>query len=325
MLCRRVVTALRPLRAVSARALLCSTPVLSRHRLPLRSLASSHKNGPENYGGPHVGYRNTLQAAILDWSGTCADNYVIAPAAAFVEVFEKHKVPITMAEARGPMGLRKDLHIKALTEMPAIRDRWTRTHGKAPTQANVDAMFADFVPMQLKCLPLYTGLIPGTVEAVNTLRRDHGLLIGNTTGFQRVMVDVLLAAAKKQGYVPDVSVAGDEVHQPRPWPNMLWRNLQLLNVKPVHAVVKVDDTVGGVQEGLNAGTWAVGLYETSNYMDIDSLEHRAAMSPAEFARRAAISKKILEATGAHYVIPDIRSLPSVVVDINRRLMAGDRP
>ena len=57
-------------------------------------------------------YRGALKAAILDWSGTTADKYVLAPAVVFYDVFAKHKVPITMAEARGPMGLRKDLHIK---------------------------------------------------------------------------------------------------------------------------------------------------------------------------------------------------------------------
>ena len=35
--------------------------------------------------------------------------------------------------------------------------------------------------------------------------------IGSTTGFMKSMVDILLEDAKKQGYVPDASVAGDEV------------------------------------------------------------------------------------------------------------------
>lgn len=45
-----------------------------------------------------------------------------------------------------------------------------------------------------------------------------------------------------------------------------------LNVWPIQSVVKVDDTVSGVGEGLNAGCWSVGLYGYSNYTDIDSLE-----------------------------------------------------
>ncbi len=57
-------------------------------------------------------YRGPLKAVILDWSGTTADKYVLAPAVVFYDVFKKYNVPISMAEARGPMGLRKDLHIK---------------------------------------------------------------------------------------------------------------------------------------------------------------------------------------------------------------------
>ena len=37
-------------------------------------------------------YTGPLRACILDWSGTTADKYVIAPAVVFKEVFEKHGV-----------------------------------------------------------------------------------------------------------------------------------------------------------------------------------------------------------------------------------------
>ena len=39
-------------------------------------------------------YVGQVKAAILDWSGTTADKYVLAPAVVFVDVFEKHKVLI---------------------------------------------------------------------------------------------------------------------------------------------------------------------------------------------------------------------------------------
>jgi len=221
--------------------------------------------------------------------------------------------------------LHKDLHIKAITEMPAVRERWAKKHGKNPNQSDVDAMFKAFVPMQLKCLPNYTDLIPGTAEAVNTLRNKFNLKIGNTTGFQRVMVDVLLAAAKKQGYVPDVSVAGDEASKPRPYPFMVFENMMRLGISPVHSIVKVDDTVGGVGEGLNAGCWAVGVSDWSNYMNINTMDEFRNMPKDELARRAAKSREILVKTGAHYVIPDITHLPKVVEEINQRLARGERP
>ena len=152
-------------------------------------------------------YRGKVKAVILDWSGTTADAYVLAPAVVFVDVFKKHGVDISMPEARGPMGLRKDLHIKALTEVPEIRERWKAVHGKYPEQDDVDRMFADFVPMQLECLRQYTGLLPGVAETTQRLQKDYGIKIGSSTGFVRSMVDILEEDAAKQGYRPDASVA----------------------------------------------------------------------------------------------------------------------
>ena len=271
-------------------------------------------------------YVGPAKAVILDWSGTTADKYVLAPAVVFADVFAKHKVPISMVEARGPMGLRKDLHIKAITEMPEVRERWKGVYGKYPDQGDVDNMFKDFVPMQLGCLRRYTDLIPGTAETVKQLRGEFSLKIGSTTGFLKSMVDVLLEEAAKQGYVPDSSVAGDEVvHGARPKPFMVFRNMDLLDVSPVQSVIKVDDTVSGVGEALETGCWGVGVARYSNYVDIDSFEHLDSLSNEEIERRVQVSRDILVKSGAHYVVDSIADLPEVVADINQRLARGESP
>ncbi len=270
-------------------------------------------------------YRGKVKGLVLDWSGTTADAYVLAPAVVFVEVFEKHGVPISMPEARGPMGLRKDLHIKALTEEPEIRARWKGIHGKDPDQGSVDAMFADFVPMQLACLRQYTTLLPGVAEVTRKMQKD-GLKIGSSTGFVRSMVDILEADAKNQGYVPDASVAGDEVvHGARPKPFMVYRNLDLMDVHPIQSVIKVDDTISGIGEALEAGCWGVGIARYSNYVNVDSLAHAKSLSDADMARRVAETREILRKAGAHYVIDDFDQLPEVIDDVNERLARGERP
>ena len=271
------------------------------------------------------GYRGKVKGIVLDWSGTTADIYVLAPAVVFVQVFKKHGVEISMAEARGPMGLRKDLHIKELTEVPEIRERWKGVHGSYPDQGSVDAMFADFVPMQLACLREYTTLLPHVAEVTQKFQKD-GIKIGSSTGFVRPMVDVLEEDAKKQGYTPDASVAGDEVeHGARPKPFMVYRNLDLMDIHPIQSVVKVDDTVSGVGEALEAGCWGVGIAAYSNYMDIDSMEHAASLSEAEMDRRLKVTREILRKAGAHYVIDTFDQLPEVIADVNARLARGERP
>ena len=270
-------------------------------------------------------YRGKVKALILDWSGTTADAYVVAPAVVFVEVFKNQGVEISMIEARGPMGLRKDLHIKALTEEPEIRERWKAVHGSYPDQGDVDRMFADFVPLQLDCLRKYTTLLPGVVEVTQKLQKD-GVKIGSTTGFVRSMVDVLEEDAKKQGYTPDASVAGDDVaHGARPKPFMVYRNLDLLDVHPIQSVVKVDDTISGVGEALEAGCWGVGIARYSNYMDVDTLEEGANLSEADIQRRLAFTRETLRKAGAHYVIDVFSELPAIIDDINERLARGEKP
>ena len=270
-------------------------------------------------------YRGKVQAVILDWSGTTADAYVVAPAVVFVEVFKRQNVEISMAEARGPMGLRKDLHIKALTEVDEIKERWKSIHGKYPDQTDVDRMFEDFVPIQLDCLRQYTGLLPGVSEVVQRLQKQ-GIKIGSTTGFTRPMVDILEEEAAKQGYRPDASVAGDEViNGARPSPHMVYKNLDMLNITPIQSVIKVDDTASGVGEAVNAGCWGVGVSRYSNYMDIDVPEDAEKLSEGEIEKRNEKTKSILHNAGAHYIIDSIADIEPVIDDVNKRLSSGERP
>ena len=270
-------------------------------------------------------YRGPVKALVLDWSGTIADAYVIAPAVVFVEVFRKQGVEISMEEARGPMGLRKDLHIKKLTEDPDIAARWEKVKGRPPTQADVDAMFADFVPMQLEVLRNHTALLPGVKDVLTGLQ-EQGIKIGASTGFTRAMVDVLLEDCIKQGFEPDATVAGDEViNGARPKPHMVFRNMDLLDVSDVKSVVKCDDTTSGIGEALNAGCWGVGLVRYSNYMNINSLEEAEAMPEDEIRRRMAVTRDILTRAGAHYVIDSLVEIPQVIAEINARLARGEKP
>lgn len=121
-------------------------------------------------------------------------------------------------------------------------------------------------------------------------------------------------------------ITGDQVlNGARPKPFMVYRNMDMLDVHPIQSVVKVDDTVSGVGEALEAGCWGVGVARYSNYMDIDSFEHEDKLSPEEIERRVEISRDLLRKTGAHYVVDSIADLPEVIADINKRLAAGEKP
>lgn len=291
-------------------------------------LGSTITRLPREQSGRHK-FKGPVTAIILDWSGTTADAHVIAPSIVFAEVFEKAGCPITMEEAREPMGIRKDLHIKQILEMPAVAERWEENLGRpVDLDTDVPRLYAQFIPRQLEVLDRYSTLLPGCAETLTGLQKN-GYKIGATTGFSKAMVDILLASAIKQGYTPDCTVAGDEVENNmgfRPAPFMLYKNLVNLGAYPIESVIKVDDCCSGVNEGVNAGCWTVGVSDWSNYTEVNSLEEWESMSAEERQERHDRSKnKLLKESGAHYVANSITDLPKIVEDVNRRLALGEKP
>jgi phosphonoacetaldehyde hydrolase len=246
-----------------------------------------------------------------------------APTVVFIEVFKRNGVAITMEEAREPMGAHKKVHIRQITRIPSVSRRWQGVHGRLPTEDDVEAMFKDFVPLQLACLKDYSDLIPGCLEAVREIRM-RGLKIGSTTGYTSEMMALLLSEAKKRGYEPDVTVCASDVPEGRPAPWMCLENARRLQIYPSASIVKVDDTLPGVEEGLNAGMWTIGLAISGNEVG-HSREEIASWSEQEKEYRFGRARKRLRQVGCHYVVDDIRGVPECLEDITERLRRGEQP
>ena len=264
-----------------------------------------------------------LKAVVFDWAGTIIDFGSCAPMGAFVKLFEQFDVNITIAEARGPMGMAKWDHIKALGTLPRIGAQWEAKQGHAFNDADVDHLYEVFTPMNAASVRDHAGFIPGAFDAV-TAARERGLKIGSTTGYNRPIMEVVAPIARAGGYTPDNLVCAGDLAEGRPSPLMMYRCFADLGVWPPHTVVKVDDTGVGLQEGLNAGTWAVGLAVSGNAVGLTLAEWLAldAAQQQEHRERATAQ---LQAAGAHYVIDSVANLPNVLEDIERRLQGGERP
>jgi phosphonoacetaldehyde hydrolase len=268
-------------------------------------------------------YRGKIQAVLLDWAGTTMDFGCIAPAVVFVEVFKRKGVPISMEEARAPMGAHKRVHIERITQLEPVRRRWQEKHGRLPNDDDVESMFKEFVPLQLKCLSEYSALIPGALDAVKAMRA-RGYKIGSTTGYTTEMMKINLADAKKQGYEPDSTVCASDVPHGRPYPYMCLKNVINLQVSPVEACVKIDDTRPGIEEGLNGGMWTIGLAVSGNEVGL-SLEdwNRLPKPEQERLRQSAYTR--MYQSGAHYVVETIADILPCLDDVETRLGRGERP
>ncbi len=264
-----------------------------------------------------------LSAVVFDWAGTILDFGSCAPMGAFVRLFEKFGVALTIDEARGPMGMAKWDHIHALGQLPGVAAQWKARHGQPFTDADVDHLYEVFTPMNAAVVADFADFVPGAVAMVDTLRA-RGLKIGSTTGYNRPIMEIVAPIAAAGGYVPDNLVCAGDLAAGRPSPLMMHRTFADLGVWPASSVVKVDDTGVGIEEGLNAGTWTIGLSVSGNAVGLPLAQWRALDAATQEALREAATRK-LTASGAHYVVDSVADMLPVIEDIEARLARGERP
>ncbi len=138
------------------------------------------------------------------------------------------------------------------------------------------------------------------------------------------MMAINLADAKKQGYEPDATVCAGDVPAGRPYPFMCLKNVIELQVSPVDACVKVDDTIPGIEEGLNAGMWTIGLAMSGNEIGLPLAEVEAMDPEVRAAKRERAYRRMRQA-GAHYVVDDISQVLPCIDDIEQRIARGEHP
>ena len=264
-----------------------------------------------------------VKAAIFDWAGTTVDFGCCAPAAVFLEVFKRKGIEVTLEQARGPMGMHKRDHIRILTQLDPITEQWCEKYGKRPTEDDVEALFADFVPLQVNAIADHADIIPGAVEAIAALRA-RGIAIGSTTGYNAEMMAVLTPLAAKAGYAPDCMVCVSDVKQGRPAPDMALEAAKRLGVDDTARCVKVGDTVADIKEGRNAKMWSIGVADHGNEVGLSRAEFDA-LAPADVIARRKVAQRRLVDAGAHYVANTIADVPTCIDTINKRLASGERP
>ncbi|WP_245543269.1 phosphonoacetaldehyde hydrolase [Oceanospirillum maris] len=268
-------------------------------------------------------YMGPLQAVIMDWAGTTVDFGSMAPIHAFRRLFEQNKTPITIAEARAPMGAEKREHIRQLCAMPRVRDAWTAAHGSEPITADIDRMYEEFVPLQIDAIAQCGQLIPGLKDTLAWCREQE-IAIGANTGYADRMIEGLLASAAEQGYSPDSNVCATDVPKGRPYPHMALKNAIELGVSDVAACAKIDDTLTGIDEGLSAGMWTIGVAVSGNEVGLSLEEWQALPEEEQQIRRRAAYQRFYQA-GAHYVVDSIADVVPCLMEIQERLAAGDAP
>lgn len=252
-----------------------------------------------------------FDAVIFDWAGTTVDYGSFAPVRTFMEVFREYGVEPTVEEIRKPMGMLKFDHIRTMLNMPRIQNCWKEVHGQEPSERDAQAMYAIFEEKLMEILDRYTEPKPDTLRAVAKLRK-MGIAIGSTTGYTDKMMAVVVPAAKAKGYEPDAWFSPDSTGQKgRPYPYMIFKNMEALGLSDVRRVLKVGDTTSDIKEGKSAGVLTAGVIIGSSQMGLSQEEFESLTEEEKEEKCKAVEKNFLEA-GADQVFRTLNELAEFV-------------
>lgn len=255
-----------------------------------------------------------IEAVIFDWAGTTVDYGSFAPVQAFVEAFKEFGITPTIAEVREPMGMLKWNHIRTMMQIPRITNEWMKVYGRMWTKEDVDAIYEKSEKAIFGILDQFSTPKPFVLDTIAALRKK-GIKIGSTTGYTDEMMEIVVPAAKAQGYAPDAYFTPNAVNNvSRPAPYMIFKNLETLGVSSVHAAIKVGDTAADIKEGKNAGMISVGIIEGSSVMGLTQEEFDGLSEDAKLAHIQRV-RDFYEGCGADYVIRDMSQLPALIEKI----------
>jgi phosphonoacetaldehyde hydrolase len=170
----------------------------------------------------------------------------------------------------------------------------------------------------------HSDFIPGFLESYAWLQQQ-GIGVATTTGYTRFIMEPLIAQAAKAGFAPARTICCDDVAHSRPSPLGMQECMATLGLSghPA-AVVKVDDTAPGLQEGINAGCWTVGVAASGNALGWSWAQWlQASEDEREHALPAA--RHALRVAGAHEVVNSVADLRTALAAIEARIAAGETP
>jgi phosphonatase-like hydrolase len=115
--------------------------------------------------------------------------------------------------------------------------------------------------------------VPDAADVFGRLR-SAGVRVALDTGFNREVLDVLLARLRWDRAVVDVTVTSDEVARGRPHPDLIYRAMRLTGICDPQQVAKIGDTPADIAQGRAAGCGlVVGVtYGTHSRVELDRLD-----------------------------------------------------
>lgn len=271
-----------------------------------------------------------IKGCIFDLGGTIVDRYSLTPLIAFRKAFRNRGIDLCPQLIRKDMGLNKMDHINKIFENENIQKQWYARNLETIDDRVKRDIFKEFSIIQKNETIERMKIIPQTIKCIRYLQ-DNNILTGVTTGFDYKQTMRVKSLLETYNIYLDSYVSSTCLDLPgRPESYMIHKNMDNLNIDDSRAIIKIDDTISGIKEGLNAGCLTVAVARWSVNMGVDTYEDMMRLDNCIMdgsndyslnyhnkKEKLKECKEILKSSGAHYVIDTLEELPGIIEHINR--------
>ena len=257
-----------------------------------------------------------IRACIFDLGGTIVDRYSLTPFLSLKKVFQKYNIYVTNKLIFKDMGKEKKDHLIHILSDQSVIHQWINNFHRVPLKKDIDSLFNDFNKVQTKYSEEIVDVLPETQDCIDYLQFNY-IQTGVTTGFNQENMNIIRDKLERRSIYLDSYVSSTCLDKPsRPYPFMIQKNMENLQVKDPKEVIKVDDTVVGIHEGMRAKCWTVGVARWSINMNLQSIDDAYGLSIHDVQDKLKYSRTVLGEAGADFVIDTLDDLPRVVEKIN---------
>jgi len=258
----------------------------------------------------------SIRLAVFDLGGTIVDRYSLSPFLSLKQAFLKKGLNIPNRLIYKDMGVDKHHHIDLILKDKYISREWKQKHGKYPDMNSTMSVFDEFIKYQMDDGIKNIEILPETKTCINWLGNNN-ISTGVTTGFSRPIMNAIKEKLLDENIHIDKYVSSTCLGKPgRPNPHMMREIINHLSISDPRRVIKIDDTVVGLQEGKNAGAITVGVAKWSTNMKMTDYEEDKRLSKEEYVELLKNSRGILWSAKPDYVIDSLNELPKIIYHIN---------
>ncbi len=207
-----------------------------------------------------------IKLVVFDMAGTTVDDEVDGlplVLKSYDDALRSHGVEVPMEALNAQRG----------------RDKWTVIKELGGDKA--EAIYSAFIGVLSQNITKVRE-VEGTAETFRFLR-EHGVRVVASTGFP---VEIAEPMIEHLGWLRNELIDGwvcsEQVGTSRPDPAMIISSMKKYGVSDPRAVMKVDDTVKGIEEGVNAGVYTVGVLTGTQ-----SIQQLSAAGPDTILRSVA--------------------------------------